>query len=910
MLKNIRGGVFLVVILVGLCVWAATELKPQLGIDLQGGTELTYRVGLATDAGTAIRYRSGTSTPAEDAKRVIENRLNAQGVKDISVSVLDRNRLLVEIPGSSTEDLALTRKRIEEAGKLTFHLMSDSAEQTPEKVAQWTAAYATYLDQLRDFEQGELQTAPVEPEKLAIYFQEKSKDRTTNVGEPQPFVVENVDGSRVSGEDLENCSVGSDESGYPRIQFTFTGAGAQKFAALTGDNVGQSLAINLDGNCVSRPARINSRIVGDGVIEGSFNEQEVRAVVDILNAGSLPAKLILEQQQTIGSVLGRESVSRGLQAMIAGLVLVIVFMLVYYMAGGVCANLAMAINLLLIFATLVVFRSTLTFPGLAGLLLTIGMTVDANILIFERIREEKNRGRSLNQAITVGYQRAFSTIFDANLTTLLTAFILYQFGTGQVKGFAVVLSIGIIMSFFTAVYVSRVFLSILLKAGLVTEMKMMQFAQEPKFDFFSLQKPARMFSIVMITLGLACLLLRGPDALGLDFTGGARLVVNMKQPVSEAELKDTLKALEDADGNPMFDNVVPQAIGSRIDDGYGSYSVRLRGAALREDTDGTLEGGKSVAEGYRDKVEEVFTTKGWLAPNAIASQSTDATGVMTTVVNLKVRPDQTMSALENVFRDAGFPIATVSKVGTTAPGALYEQVQITTTALVDPAATTDIEKQLSNILRDSPEITAADPFAAVDTISGKVAENLQGKIFVAMMMAFLGIIFYVSLRFQVKFGLAAIVALTHDIFFTLGFMAMADLLLGSFLNLKIDLAVMAALLTVIGYSLNDTIVIFDRIRENLEGKKRDVDYKGVINMSINQTLRRTILTSATTFCVVTILLVWGGESLQGFAMALVCGVVIGTYSSMYVASPALLHFHQKSEARREMILKEAATASK
>lgn len=910
MLKNIRGGVFLIVILVGLCLWATSELKPQLGIDLQGGTELTYRVGLPTDSEAAKRYRGGSSTPAQDAKRVIENRINAKGVKDITVSVLDRWRLLVELPGSSSEDLANTRRLIEEAGHLSFHLLSESSEQTPERVAHWQAAYQTYLNELRNFE-AEIRTdPPAEPEKLAIIFQDKERDGRPK-GDPQPYVVENIDGSKVAGDDLENSSVGTDESGYPRINFSFVGAGSQKFAALTGDNVGQRLAINLDGVCISAPANISSRIVGSGVIEGNFTAEEVRRVVDTLNAGSLPARLILEQQQTIGSVLGRESVTAGVQAMVAGLILVICFMLVYYMAGGVCANLAMALNLLLIFSTLVVFRSTLTFPGLAGLLLTIGMTVDANILIFERIREEKHRGRSLNQAVSVGYQRAFSTIFDANLTTLLTAFILYQFGTGQVKGFAVVLSIGIVMSFFTAVYVSRVFLSILMKTGLVTELKMMQFSEEPKVEFSRWHKPARAFSIVMITLGVVCLLGRGSDALGLDFTGGTRLVVNMKQPVAEADVRDTLVGLKGDNGKDLFDNVVPQAIGDQIEGGYASYSLRLRGQDLANDSEVTsVDGEQSVAQTYRDRVQAAFAEKGWLAPNSIENESR-ANSKWAGTVNFRKQTGQTSSSVEAALKAGGFPVASVTNVAASGPATgLYEQMRVETTTLLDANEIENARTQLSAILRDSTDLVVADPFAAVDTISGKVAENLQGKIFVAMMMAFLGIIFYVSLRFHVKFGLAAIVALVHDIFFTLGFMAMADLVLGGVLNLKIDLAVMAALLTVIGYSLNDTIVIFDRIRENLEGKKRDVDYKAVINTSINQTLRRTILTSATTFLVVMILLVWGGDALQGFAMALVCGVVVGTYSSIFVASPALLHFHKKAEERREMILKEAAAAAK
>lgn len=915
MFKNVLGGSVMVAILVALCIWVLSTNSVKLGIDLQGGTELLFSVDL-TEVPTGER---SSRNYAEDAKAVIANRIDETGLKEISVSVVGDRSILVEVPGRGEEEVRGIREMIRKAGQLSIHLVAEDQSDTAKTKSK--EDYGNYLNEIARFNAGQRPEAPIPPERVVVE-EKRPQSAIDNAEYVAPeFVLENDPSLKVDGQYLAEAFASTGQDGFPVIAFEFSGPGRTQFAELTGNNIGKRLAINLDGKAWS-VATINSRIAGQGQLTGDFDDEEIRGIVTILNAGSLPADLVQENQQTIGPALGRASIERGIQAMGAGLVLVIVFMFFYYMAAGAVANLALALNLLLLISCLVVFRNTLTFPGLAGLLLTVGMTVDANILIFERIREEKQRGRSLNQAFTTGYQRAFWTIFDANLTTLITAYILYTFGTGPVKGFAIVLSIGIVASFFTAIYVTRLVLSIFMKAGMVTELKMVQLVRGTGIDFLQYAKPARTISVGLIIIGLLVMVVRGTDALGLDFTGGSRLLVNLSQPATEDRVRDLISSLTTEDGSDLFDDVQVQAVGTDdvVADSYGSFSIRTRTAGAAKERiapDGTTVK-ESGTEAFQNAVQKALAQAKLLPPPGFSAAERQEDGSYTVVVHFKtggvdLLPTQVETAMKDgqANLDAKERIEIASVNARDGDGSSMFESFVVRTGAIDPTLTVDgLYGRLAAGLRGVEELQISSAFAQVDAIGSRVAQDLQGKIFVAMMIAFGAIVFYVSLRFQFKFGLAAIVALVHDIAFTLGALALADLLLGGFLNLKISLAVMASLLTVVGYSLNDTIVIFDRIRENLEGKKRDVNYTEIVNLSINQTLRRTILTSATTFVVALILFAWGGDALQGFAFALCVGVVVGTYSSIYIASPALVYFHGRSEKRREAILAEAATAAK
>ncbi len=911
MIQNIGRGFFLVALLIAVCVYSLRDYQNDIkkGIDLEGGTELLYSIP------TEMIPVEQRASVASDVKDVISRRFDSYGLKEISVAISGNNGLLIQLPGFDNDELERLKGQIERAGELNIHLVSAAEYSTTIVITEIEAKMVEREQALVAYNtlssaQRALQDPPTELDRIVVY-----RSSTVDGLRGVPVVVENGKGLRVSGSYIQEASRTNDQTGGPAVGFTFGGAGSTLFANLTGENINRSLAIVLDGVAMS-VATINDQIVGRGTISGNFTTEEVDDIVTILRAGSLPAKPKLESQQTVGAVLGKESIDRGTQAMAIGFLLVIVFMMLYYRAPGLVANFSLVFNLLLVLTLLVIFRNTLTFPGMAGLLLTIGMAVDANILIFERIREELDRGKALPAAFQAGFQRAFWTIFDANLTTLVTAFVLFQFGTGAVKGFAVVLSIGIITSFFSTIYVSRLILTALIRYNIIKKFSMVRLISRPNVNFMAMRGVTRILSILFVLFGLTFLIWRGSESLGIDFTGGTKLSVNLVRPTTERELRDLVADLPpNEDGSRRFEDLQVQSIGSTGVVDSSRYALKTR----------TLGKGAAETEAFKEAVEEVLTAAGLLAPNAITSTRIDSVedeaGAGTTFVFVShlhiikgIGVDQdaglTASMVEEVLRGTGYPVAGV--IETDGPGASAGIVtfEVRSEGQVDSTAALALQSLLTQKLKDlskSKAISLSEPFAEVSSISGRVAQNMQGKTFVALMISFLAIVFYISIRFEFRFGVAAIVALVHDILFTLGAIAVGDYLIGDLLNLKINLPVVAALLTVVGYSLNDTIVIFDRIRENLVGSRRDVDYVSVVNSSVNQTLSRTILTSVTTFIVVLILLLIGGEALHAFSYALCIGVLVGTYSSIFVASPSLVYLQEKARMRREKHIAEASS---
>ncbi|MEE8141552.1 MAG: protein translocase subunit SecD, partial [Planctomycetota bacterium] len=789
--------------------------------------------------------------------------------------------------------------------------VADFIEQIEKRMERYDEEYVRWVED-SDLPPGQRQNLPKPRALPRIVVEDRDLDPITGVA--KKWVLDNVEGKTVSGKYLKNAFRTVDEFGAPAVGFEFGGKGASEFGQMTGDNVNKSLAIVLD-NVTYSVATIQSRITSSGRLTGTFTETEVKSIVTVLKAGSLPAKPILEDEQTIGSILGEDSVRRGTQAMMISFLLVIVFMLVYYMFLGLIANMALIMNLMLVLAIMAIFRNTLTFPGMAGLLLTVGIAVDANILILERIREERHRGRSLNQAVAAGYQRAFSTILDANLTTLITAYILFTFGTGPIKGFAVVLSVGIIASFFTALYVSRLVLSFLMKHNWITEVRMLQLVSDPKIDFLRLRGGAALFSVISIAIGFAFLFTRGAENLGIDFTGGTQLVVNLQRSATESEMRELIRGIKDENGLPLFPEVEIQSVidkdRARLANLYSTFSIRTR-SVTRPDQAGasTIEENSTAQSMVRERIQRLLRQNQLLAPEAFTDVREDASAAFAVTAFLKKDHAVSASEVQRVLEEKNYPVEKVTQLedASTEVYAAYRIVSTASPKSADGKTLNggDLRDNLWTILTDYDAFKLSEPFSRVDSISSRVAQDMQGKVFIAMMIAFGAIIFYISLRFRFNFGLAAIVALVHDIFFTLGMLCIADSFLGTMFNLKINLPVVAALLTVVGYSLNDTIVIFDRVRENLTGKKRGINYLDLVNQSINQTLGRTLLTSFTTFLVVLILFTWGGEALHGFAFALCIGVVVGTYSSIYVASPTLIYLHHRSERRRERMLAEEA----
>ncbi len=459
------------------------------------------------------------------------------------------------------------------------------------------------------------------------------------------------------------------------------------------------------------------------------------------------------------------------------LIVVVLFISIYYLRAGLVAIFALGVNVILVLGALAAFDATLTLPGIAGIILTMGMAVDANVLIFERIREELNKGKNLSTAIAQGYQHAFVTIIDANLTTLFTALILMQVGTGPVKGFAVTLSIGIFTSVFTALFLTRLIFDYFERFFKFKTMTMCSWLKKPNFDFLGKRKIAFVISVVLIVFSLVFCLTKGGNMLGIDFTGGTQFTFSYQKRVPIQEIRDTLKQ-QGYDAKVTYKT----SLGAQADN--KKLEILIRKNVAIEDNDDTI-----------------------------------------------ISPKEKIGTLLNgKFKEAKF-------------GGGHES-----------------------------------------SLGGLVGWEFSKSAIYAIVLAFLGIILYISIRFEFAYAIASIIALMHDVIIATGIFVLC--------GNEVSLPVVAALLTIIGYSLNDTIVVFDRIREGLS-LNPDMHYKKVINMSINKTLSRTILTSLTTLLVLIILFFFGGIAINDFVLVMLLGVIIGTYSSIFVASPIVAYWHKK-----------------
>ena len=421
-------------------------------------------------------------------------------------------RILIQVPGATKSETESLKKRITRLGKLEFRIAAppDSTEHSDAKAGKTVPGFYKHWLRKQKGEEAETQDWYLVQNKIEI-----------------------------TGEHLTRVFPDRKDI-KPVIGFEFDQAGRSKFGRLTERNIGKPLAIILDGTLYSAPI-IRDRIPGKGIIEGNFTQDEVNDLIAVMRAGSLPADLELEMETTVGPSLGKDSINKGLLAGIIGGIFIILFMCVYYLGAGVVANVTFILNIFLVVGTLAILNATLTLPGIAGLVLMIGMAVDANVLIFERIREEKAKGKAIKLAIKNGYERAFTTIVDSNLTTLITALILYAVGTGPVKGFAIVLIAGLLINMFTAVFVTRVIFEICLNIGIMRSFSMLQIFRNPKTSFVSYKRIAMIASLVSIIVGLSVFAFRGKDIYDIDFTGGTLIQLKMNKPTPVVEVRNKLE---------------------------------------------------------------------------------------------------------------------------------------------------------------------------------------------------------------------------------------------------------------------------------------------------------------------------------------------------------------------------------
>lgn len=723
--------IILVLAVLGIFAYFAFPLDKRinLGLDLRGGMHLLLKVD------TSHLSEKAKEDAADRAIEVIRNRIDQFGVRETSIQKQGLDEIVVQLPGVTDRTRALDI--IGRTALLEFKLVSND----PEKLKQALAGAA--------------------PEGYELAYSQDDNE---------PLLLEKQ--AVLTGDSLTDASVQFSQSQFnePIVSLQFNAEGAKKFAEITAANVGRRLAIVLDGKVQSAPNIREAIPSGQAVISGRFDVEQAQDLALILRVGALPAPMYVEEERTIGPLLGQDSINKGVKASVIGCTLVFIFMAGYYLLAGVVADIALSLNLLIILGGLGVLpllfpgvSATLTLPGIAGIALSLGMAVDANVLVNERIREELAAGKSLRTAIANGYQKAFSAIFDSNLTTLIAAFLLFQFGTGPIRGFAVTLTIGLLASLFTAIVVTRTIFEILLSLGWLKSLPMLKLIKDTKIDFIGKRKVFYAISIIVIGIGLASFFSKGQNAYGIDFAGGELQEYSFKNPVTIDAVRQTLKELGLAD------------------------------ASIQQ---------------FRDN------------PNAVLIRtSVDKTDLIT-------------NKLKEKFPDQDIQILRVEHVG---------------------------------------------------PVAGK---HLKSKAILALLWALVGILIYVAFRFKhFNFAAAGVIALFHDVLVALGFMALT--------GRQIDLLTITAFLTIAGYSINDTIVIYDRVRENMRLFPRQ-SLKDLINLSVNQTLGRTLLTSGVTLLTVLAILFYGGEVLSNFAFALFVGFISGVYSTVYIASPLVLAWSRKS----------------
>ncbi len=954
------------------------RLPFNLGLDLRGGTEI--RLALRLDPARISRIQgemdrlkslsetekaAGNAAAAakaeKDAKElqarldlerrqidqdlsnavdVVRRRLNNSGLAEIPVTRQGDDKILVQLPGMDQSQAQDALAVIQKQGSLEFRMVvSEDDERFGRLVTLMRRKNLTgekynlhedTLESVPASEVGEDGTSTVDGRMLFDWLKEPDEIGKDGGVHTRGFllVMKRVE---MRGDSIASARAEPDpaRAGW-QVALTFDSAGAIEFERVTAANLHKRLAIVLDGQLQSAPT-IQSRIAGGhAVITGNFDQRSASQLDVVLKSGSLKVKIEKEYDNSVGATLGEDSIRSGVNAMLIGAAAVIVFMAAYYLIAGFVTDVVLILNILLIMAVLAAFGATMTLSGFAGLVLTIGMAVDANVLIFERIREERERGNPLARSIALGYERAFTTIVDSNLTTILTALILHHFGTEQVRGFALTLIFGLIASMFCSIVVTRWVIDALVEYKVVTELRMHRVFHGTKFDFVRIRRPVIVASFLVIAAMMAVFVWRGERNLGQDFTGG--VLANIA-PAAPMTMADARKAA--GEGLRDFPDArdTLQSYGAADAEGrYSEFVVRTKMVEL--DADALEEAKKAgipkfTAEDFRQALRHAFK----LVPDGFTvAGATEAVVVQNAKafdVRLSLQAPKTPTELNKLLVDN--PNVTpifVGPAGSTprvADGKIANPLEkaeqpatefsiVMTVPALDAAGNPRDDAAMAGVIRESLQemrrnrsIDFTDPFPRFTSVGRTVAKSMESNAALALIFSGVGIFLYILLRFQfrVGFGVGTIVSLIHDTLFVVGALAVADQL--GLLNGQIDLTVMAAILTVMGYSLNDTIVVLDRIREHIGDAEHPADE--TINAAINETLSRTVITSLTTLMVVIALLIFGGDVMRGFSFTLLVGIVVGTYSSIFIASPILVEFAHYKRRRDKTRLDRKTSAS-
>ncbi|MBI1869723.1 MAG: protein translocase subunit SecD [Chlamydiae bacterium] len=685
---------------------------------------LVLTLTLKDKAKNQITHRAHTQ-----ALEVIRNRVDKFGVAEPSIQPQGKDRIVVQLPGA--KDLARAENLLRKTAVLEFRMVSDDQAKLQEALKGTPPPGYEVLNQVKYSGGSEFKI---------------------------PFLVKKK--AELTGASLVDAKVTFDQMTQPQVSFTLDHSGASIFAKVTEQFQGRRLGIVLDNEVQSAPVIKSIIPNGQGVIEGQFTPEEARDLCVVLTSGALPAPVKIIMDARVGPSLGADSVKKGFIANIAGLALVLVFMVGYYFFSGFVAVIALILNLVMILGAMAFFKATLSMPGIAGMILTIGMAVDANVLIFERIREEVESGKKIRAAIAAGYHKAFSAILDSNLTTIITAVILYKFGTGPVKGFAVTLTIGLLISMFTAIVVTRVIFDLVSLNKNFSSLKMLKLFSRPNIDWVGKRFYAYVLSLAIILGGCVMMGIRGHSMLGNDFTGGDLIQLKFSQNVALETVREKLSKL-----------------------GLGDATLQRFGGENEILIKTKFEEGKKIRDFLGLELKGV-----------------------------------------------------------------------------------EVEERRR------------------EEVGPSIGKEIKINAVWALILSLIGILIYVTYRFEFEYALGAIIALIHDALVPLAFIA--------FTGRELSVTVVAAILTIIGYSVNDTIVICDRIRENKRILKK-ISLPDLLNLSLNQTLSRTCLTSLTVLLVVLALFFFGGEVINDFAFCMLVGTISGSYSTLFIAVPVILEWQKK-----------------
>ena len=837
-------GTALIIGLTALCLAATVPPTEKLkgGIDIVGGASFSLQV--QPQEGPNGKQRPITTSQVEQAMAVIEKRLLEIGYREAIMFQQGQDGIMLQIPGVEPEAAEDIRQTLMKVAKLTIHRVS---ERSNEPVQNGTKTLAQ---------------AVLDGEEFVVGQRAYTYEYTDEDGNKLEQAVLLYRRAALDGEDIADAQPSPQQS--DAVAITLDGDGAEKMLALTSDmNIGQDrMAVVLDGEVVN-VATVQAQLYKNFVIEGLDDRAEVeRLSKQLLNPLQNP--LVPGEMRIISPTLGEAVVSQGLMAGGLALALTYLFMLVYYRFSGIVAAISLTLCGVLLFGFMAMFGFTFSLPGIAGMILIVGMAVDANVLIYERMREEFDAGKDARNAINAAYDKAFSAIFDSNITTLITAFILYMLGSGAIKSFATTLIIGICASMFAAILGTRTFYRWALDAKLIRKLSFMNLIRSTNFDFMGKRKAYAVVGIGLILISVAGMVAKKDRMLGIDFTGGTTLTYQLGQDTGEIPIDEIDAALGEL-------TLTRQAYAQKESNPASGLQL-----IVRCDT--------SDAKEINEKLRSTFDVLGQTTLKFPLGEEVE---IETSEV------DSTLAGLE-LQQQAEARIGSIELEEKKETKALLVSCDFKDAERIRDALTESFET-----LNEKQVRTAHAVDASTEEVSAVIGGRFLTQALIAVACGLVAITLYMTARFEFSFALGGFVAMLHDIVIAIGIVV----ILGS----ELSLIHVGAVLTIAGYSINDTIIVFDRIRETLLIRSGSI--LKIMNEAINQTLSRTLITSGTTIFTVAILTIFGGAALRDFGLVILVGIVIGTFSSIFVASPIVLWWSKKrGRSIREEVLETTARA--